>query len=404
MPSNEPSLTNATLLLALAALSGCAAEEEKEPEGVGEGPIYAVMYEIYDDTGSNAYLSLLSSLDIDAVDPSTAREYIGGRAYMQAYNGWVFVGEPGAPTVHRYSVSASGALEDEQTISFANYGLDAGVIDAWSLEFISPTKAYLFDWREGTHIVWDPTAMTISGEISPPAEFLREGLSMDGSPAIVRGDRMYRSIFWADYDTATYSTDHILAVYDVENDELIETITETRCPAPGNLTHADEAGNLYFSNWIWPIAGTLLNDAPQSCVLRIPVGSDTFDPTWTLSYAELSGGHEGAMFTHLGEDQGLVAIFDESRTTIEEDTDPWALAGSPVWQIWNVDLSAGTGAPVEGIPDNTGAYTPAFLGDRTFLMVPTEGWASTEFYELTGGGAVRGLDVPGWSYAFAQVR
>lgn len=385
-------------------LAACQSPAPSDPSDLGDGPLYAVMFEVYDDTGSNSYLALLDSLDVDAVDPSTAIEYIGGRAFLQTWNGWIFVGEPTSPIVHRYSVGADGSLEDERTISFANFGLEAGIIDPWSLSFVNDDKAYLFDYREGNHIVWDPTTMEILGEIPAPPEFHREGLSIDGSPAAVRGDRLYRSVFWADYDTATWSTDHLLAVYDTTSDTLVDLITETRCPAPGNLTHQDDAGNIYFSNWIWPISGTLLRDAPPSCVLRVPPGSDTFDPSWTLSYDTVSEGHQGAMFTPLGDDRALVAIFDESATEFDATTDPWDLAGRPVWNIWDIDLATGTGAPVEGIPPNTGAYTPALFDDRTFLLVPTEGWASTDLYELTDDGAVPGLDIPGWSFAFVQVR
>jgi hypothetical protein len=392
----------ALALLAL-ALSACT-EDSSEPSSLGEGPLYAVMYEVFDDVGSNSYLSLIDSLDIDALDPSTAREYVGGRAYLQTWGGWLFVGEPSTPIVRRYSVGEDGTLQDERSISFANFGLEAGTIDPWSLVFIDAHKAYLFDYREGTHIVWDPTTMEITGEIPAAPEFRREGLSIDGSPAMVRGDRLYRSVFWADYTSAVYSTEHLLAVYDVNSDELVELVTETRCPAPGNLTHMDEAGDIYFSNWIWPVAGTLLHDAPSSCVLRVPAGSDTFDPDWTLSYGELSGGHEGGMFTYLGQDQGLVAIFDESATPFDSTTDPWDLAGRPQWSLWRTDLADGTGAPIDGIPPNSGAYTPALLGDRTLLLVPGEGWARTDVYELTDEGAAPGLDIPGWSYAFVQVR
>src|SRR5262245_25907334 len=42
------------------------------------GPLYAVMYEVYDDVGSTSYLSLIDSLEIDAIDVTKAREYGGG--------------------------------------------------------------------------------------------------------------------------------------------------------------------------------------------------------------------------------------------------------------------------------------------------------------------------------------
>lgn len=390
-------------VLAWLAATGCVTGDD-EVDVLDAGPLWAVMFEIYDDLGSTSYLSLIDSLDVEAVDPSTSREFIGGRAYMQTYDGWLFVGLPAEPVVLRYRVAEDGSLEDEQRISFANYGLEAGTIDDWSNVFISPEKAYLFDYREATHIVWNPTTMEIVGEIPAPPSFRRDGWSTASSPPILRDGKLYRSIHWADYTTASYATDHLLAIFDVASDTLVEAVPEARCPAPGNRVHAAEDGTIYFSNWIWPVAGTLLNGAPKSCVLRVLPGSDRFDPDWSLSFDALSGGHEGAMFTYLGDGQGLVSIFDETGIPVDDQTDPWAFAGTPAWTLWNVDVESATGAPVAGMPPNSGAYTPAIFGDRTLLLVPTDGWAATEVYELTDDGAVPGLDVPGWSYAFSQIR
>jgi len=394
----------AVALLGACVMAGCGDDSSGGAE-LSSGPLYAIMYEVFDDNGDSiSYLNLLDSLDIGTVDPARGLEYIGGRAFLRAYNGWVFVGEPASPIVRRYAVSENGSLSQNGTLSFADYGLEAGTIDPWSVAFISPTKAYLFDFKEGVHIIWNPTTMEITGEIPPVPEFFRENMSTDGSPGVVRGNRMYRSVFWADLDTAEYSADHLLAVYDVETDRLIETIPETRCPAPGNLAHTDEQGNIYFSNWIWPIAGILMRDAPPSCVLRIGVNSERFDAEWTLSFLELSGGHQGGMFTYVGDGQGLVSVFDESRISFNATTDPWEYAGSDVWSVWNVDVQSRTGAPVAGIPPNAGAYTPAVLDGRTFLMVPSENWSKSDLYEIKAGSAVPSFEIPGWSYMFVKVR
>lgn len=45
-------------------------------------------------------------------------------------------------------------------------------------------------------------------------------------------------------------------------------------------------------------------------------------------------------------------------------------ASHPKWEFWNVDLEARNGEPLEGIPENTGAYTPIKLDGRLFVKVP----------------------------------
>jgi hypothetical protein len=395
----------ASALFAALLLAACGDSNTSDADDDGgEAPLYAIMYEVFDDVGSNSYLSLFDSLDIEAIDPATSREFAGGRAFLRAHGGWLFVGEPTSPIVKRYSVSRDGDLVDEKRISFANYGLPAGTIDPWALTFVSDTKAYLFDFAGGTTIIWNPTTMEIAGDIPPPAEFAREGWTLTGSPGVIRGDTLFRTVFWANYDTVEYSAEQLLVRYDVTDDVYLGATSETRCPATENLIHEDEAGNLYFSNWIWTIAGTLMSERAESCVLKLPAGADEFDPDWSLSYSDLSSGHQGAMFTYLADGDGLVAIFDDSRTSFDDSTDPWEYMSTENWQIWSVDTAAGSGAPVEGIPYNQGAYTPVTIDGRTFLMVPSEDWSKMSMYELVDGEAVPSIEVPGWSFAFVKVR
>jgi hypothetical protein len=378
--------------------------------GLGSGatsdPLFAVMYQIYDDSSSTSYLSLLDTLDMDEIDVSKAREYGEGRAFVQTYGGKLFVGDAMTPTVTRYSVDDADQLVLEDTISFANFGLTSSQFDSWNVTFISPDKAYLVDFREGTTIIWNPSSMEITGEIPPADEFLREGWTLEGSPAVVRDGLLFRTFDWANYDENTYVPSYLLAVYDIESDEIVEVSEETRCPVPGNLVHVDEQENIYFSNWVWPVEGAILRDAPEPCVLRVNAGETAFDDDWRLRYQDVTADHHGAMFTYLGDGQALVAAFYDENTSFDETTAPWTYVGSMNWRIWNVDLDQRTGAPLEGIDFNGGAFTPAWLDDRFYLMVPggyEENYA-TQIYEVVSGRAERRVALPGWSYQIVQVR
>ncbi|AKF10531.1 hypothetical protein [Sandaracinus amylolyticus] len=391
----------------LAGAVGCGGDDDTGGGPGPEGPLYAVMYEVYDDVGSTSYLSLLDSLDIEEIDTTRTREYGGGRAFIQAYNGWLFVGEAQSPTVIRYSVDDDGELVEEGRVSFSNYGLESAVLDDWAITWLSPTKAYLVNFADGRTIIWNPTTMEITGEIEPAEEFLREGLSLEGAPAAVRGNLLFRTFNWVNYDTAEYSTDFLLAIYDTDSDELIELVTETRCPVPGNLVHQDEAGNIYFSNWLWPLAGTIMRDAPESCVLRIAPGETRFDPEWTLDYADVTDGHHGAMFTYVGDGEALASAFYDERTSFDETTNPWSYLSTLNWRIWRFDIDdPSTAAPLEGLDFNGGAFTPVQFDDRLLLMVPggeAEGYA-TQIYEVEGNQATPRVRLPGWSYQFVKLR
>jgi hypothetical protein len=108
--------------LALLGAVGCGSDSHASDEALsGEGPLYAIMYEVFDDVGSNSYLSLLESLDIEELDTTKAREYAGGRAFLHAYDGAVFVGDAGTPSVTRYSVLHAGEqrFDPEWTLDYS---------------------------------------------------------------------------------------------------------------------------------------------------------------------------------------------------------------------------------------------------------------------------------------------
>ena len=131
------------LLLAGAAALGCGDDEPAAPGGgatagpAGGRPLYAIMYEVYSDMGSNSYLSLIDSLDVKEIDLGKAREYAGGRAFLATYNGWVFVGDPTSPIVTRYSIAADDTIEDSAMIGSAFRCWSARITSANSNPFMS---------------------------------------------------------------------------------------------------------------------------------------------------------------------------------------------------------------------------------------------------------------------------
>jgi len=138
-------------------------------------------------------------------------------------------------------------------------------------------------------------------------------------------------------------------------------------------------------------------------VLRLPATGDRFDD-WTLKYADLFGGREGAMFTYVGGGMALAAVFHHEEVTFDQTTDPWALASNPVWRSWTIDLTTGHVVPLEGIPPNTGAFTPVHVDGRLFLLVPGEDWAFTTAYEIRDGKAEYAFHIPGWCYQLRKIR
>jgi hypothetical protein len=427
-------MKNATtlgLVLALSLLSACGDDVSDEGGGsdrdgsVGDGDgdgdgdggpdggvepndnaLYALMYEVYDDVASNSYLHILRSLDdIEDLTPSEDREFAGGRAYLATYGGHIYIGSPEEPTVTRYEVADDGELTEAGVVSFANYGLTSGILDAWTVNFISADKAYLFAYEQGLTIIWSPTTMEILGEIEPVDEMFRDGLTINAGAAQVRGNRLFRTLNWADYESYSWSNEGALTVYDTEADELLEVIPRTRCPSADNLSHRDEQGNLYFGNWIWSIANTLMYDGAKNCVLRINDGEEDFDPDYELRFSDIFDGREGANFSYAADGKAFVSAFHDEETSFNDETDPWEYAGTPVWRTYNLDIATLETTPVEGIGESSGAFTPIRLDGRQFLMVPFDGWSVMRIYEITDDTqAELKVEIPGWSYQFVKIR
>jgi len=409
MKTSLPSagLTSLALLGLATGLAACGGGDD-DGDGGGDGPVtgpvFVIANEVYTDSSSTSYINVLDSLDITQIDPSKAIEIAGGRATIATHNGWLFVAPPDEPVIIRYEIDAARKLVETGRVSFANYGYETIWIDEWGSTFISPTKAYLSNADDGGVVVWNPTTMEITGEIAPTQDLVRAGLTINGSPPVVRGDRMYRAIFWSNWQAWETSTEQYVAVYDTTTDRMIDLVPESRCPGLSNRVARDEAGNLYFSNWVHNVSETLVRGAPKSCAVRISAGADRPDADWTLPYADVTDGREAAMFSYIGDGKAMLNVFHDERATYDENTDPSALIGTANWRLWNIDPVAKTGAPVEGLDWMAGGASTFFLDDRVFVLIPGADYSVTTIHEIVDGRASRAFDVSGWSYQFTQVR
>lgn len=375
-------------------------------ESAARPPLYVLANEVYEADGSTSYVNVLTSLDIAAVDYGKAIEYAGGRATIQTYQGWLYVAGPEAPLISRFEANADGTLTPAGEVSFGNYAFESVVIDDWSVSFISPHKAYLFNSTDGSTVIWDPTDMKIVGEVDHGSfELVRPApLALNSSPGVVRGNQLFRAIAWDDWDAAKYSVEQYLAIYDLQTDRLVTLVPESRCPSLGNRVNRDEAGNLYFSNWIWNVGETLLRGGPESCVRRLSLGSDRFDEDWVLPYTSVTQGREGAMFTYLGSGKGLLSVFHDENATLDAETVPDELMSTNNWRVWSLDVDARTAAPLAGLDWMAGAASTFKVGGRTLILVPADDWSVTHVFELEGERATPRFDINGWSFQLLELR
>lgn len=397
--------TPSALLLA-ALLAGCGDDEDKKPDEPGtEGPVYSLATSVFSQAGSATYVSVFDSLDVTGLDLTKAREH-SGFATIGAVDGKLFVGAGEAPEITRYTIGTDGALTEAGKLSFANFGLASAPL--YLNHFVDSTSAYM-SLEETKRIVWNPSTMQIGGGAveAPGLAREREGLVAKSSydrARVVRDGYSFQSFYWTDGDYYDFLPSSQIAVYSNENDSLVKLID---APCPGlDVATQDEAGNLYFSNWVFSAAAPVLeDDAPATCMVRIKKGELDLDTGWTKNLSASVGGRQTAAFRYLANGVGVVAVFHAENVTIDDTTEPSVITSGNHWKLWRVNLETGAAAPVEGLDFIAGGYYAFRIEGRTFLLLPTADYAKTAVWELgVDGAAVKRFETAGWAYQFVKVR
>jgi hypothetical protein len=106
-------------------------------------------------------------------------------------------------------------------------------------------------------------------------------------------------------------------------------------------------------------------------LLRIPPDADGFDPTFVRYFHDITG-HDATGFVPLDERRAVAFVFDEAVVPAAAVDDPKLYFTSPSSRWWVLDVEAGTGAPVEGLPwVPSGSGIASSLGDgRVALALP----------------------------------
>ncbi|WP_394840505.1 hypothetical protein LVJ94_06735 [Pendulispora rubella] len=399
-------MTKTTIALgatAIAALAACSSSDDNSGgNGSDTGPAYVVSSLVFTpEGGRTAYVSVLDSLQPQEIDYKKAREY-SGAADTWVYGGMVYVSDNEKQTVTKFAVRG-GALVEQGRISFGAYGFsDVGL---WSNDFVSPTKAYMMNFKAREYVVWNPTTMTVTTTVRLPELEQRPGFIIDLGLADrsteIRGGRLYQPIYWTDESYHNFTQDSRIAVIDVENDTFVKYI-EAGCP---DLDHGtqDDAGNLYFSNWQSAAVVHLVKKSPASCVVKIPAGKDEAEAAFT--FASIADGHEGSALRYVGNGRMIFSAFDETRVTYDETTDPEPLIGSANWRIWSYDMATGKAAPLEGIDWNSGSFYAFEIDGRMHLLSPSAEWTGSTVYDLGDPSKpVELFKTRGWSLRLFKVR
>jgi hypothetical protein len=376
--------SGAAVLVAALASIGCRSDggDLRDPAST----YFPTMSVVFGEEGQNTYMSLLRSLDEQEIDYEAAREFAGwADLWVQGDKAFVTDGE--APALTRYSVGTNGMLSQDGRLSFASYGSDSAAFSRNVI--VSPTKAYLFVMAERQVVVWNPEALEITSTFELPAledrGAQRPYVTTDRG-AVVRGDHLYVTVGWGDWENYSLSNDSAILVIDTASDRVQDTLP-IACPDL-NVATIDDRGDVYFSNWVYGIGPALFEGGSHTCAVRIRADADVVDDDWSLKFADVTEGREAAALRFLGDGKALVSVFHREEVDITPESDRYAMVDGQHWRFWTVDLDTREAEPVAGVDWHAGGYYSERIDERNMLFVPSADYSSTAALELFSDGTI----------------
>jgi len=393
------------------ALFGVGCGEGSEHDGSDaasdEGPLYAMMIQVYDPEDRTVYVSLSDTLDIDSVALSDAREF-PGVANFAAIGGRLLISSGSVPEITEFEITANHTWVKGRTVSFAGYPLSDNA--NFYYQFIVDEERALLPFEGTKRILWNPTEMAIERLLddttltpSEPGLTLEAGGNRNG---VQYPDAVMQTYFYHDDDWYDYGSKSHVVIYDpitFEERDILDV------PCPGlTIATRDEAASTYFSNWGLPRT-SITGEAPPTCLAKVNPDQASVK---TFDLREWTEGRLASNFRYVGDGRAfanvlhheLLDVSSPTELTAEQLDELWM--SGPHWKLWLFDVAEKSGAPVSGIDVAIveGAQM-AVLDGRSFVFLPYDDWGRTKAYELMpDGSAVERFDTVGDVFKWVRVR
>ncbi|MEM1413607.1 MAG: hypothetical protein AAGH15_01840 [Myxococcota bacterium] len=315
-----------------------AGVEDAGMEDMGDPPepLYAVCTLRFTPEGAVGAVALVESLDEGAIDVASALE-VPGLGSCAGRTGEIFVGSSEAPVITRYAITEEGGFEETGSLSVMPLGI-TNLFSFDGFQIVAPNKAYYVDSTTLQVAIFDPTAMTLEGDIDLGGVDDAAGdFVFSNFGGVVRtDDRVIPFARYTDPTTERTAALTTLAFIDTDSDAVVFDSTE-RC---GGVASGDVLanGDAYFgSNNITAANHRLgLEGAFAPCLVRALAGADAIDDTYLFELNGLTGGlPTGGLVTGPG-DSAFVLAYDETVTPIGEETQPREIQAAQAWRLWSI--------------------------------------------------------------------
>lgn len=336
----------------------------------------------------------------------------GGRIFTYPEESALFIHSFEQETLTRVDVLEEGTMQVGGSLSLARYGGSFANLN----HFVSPTKAMFFDGGSSSVILWNPSAMEITGDVPLPfspddgAHPGFEGAIPSGRAdyAVALDDgRLLVPLWWVNWESVRMWPGFSALLVDPSADtvELVES-ADHGCPAALHLTR-DPNGDLLIAADAWSLAFAWSgqDDLPHTCTLRTTTGSTEFADVPVVDLRPRIGGRSGGGLSVSASGTAYTTAYYAEIGDSEPDIFARFNAGA-AWKIWRFAFEGnGPGEEIAGIPAGAGNVPFYQFGDRLYVNVDLDDTAQVFFEIPDDGAAIEGLSVPGdWLIAVGLVR
>ena len=394
-------------LLGLLSLHSCSSNDDgpevpenpespENPEEPGATDLFVFSSLLRTPTATVSTVGLTEALTaVPDLDSPDNLEFEGFNAVLGPIDeGYFFVSNNDTGAV-RYDLNEEGELVEGGSISFASTGQE-GLRSPQTNYFVNDAKAYLFLANTPKFVIWNPTTLTITQVVDYPGEFIEDSPnhSFRHVQPEVQGDDIYLAVEYFNTDGNPNNT--LPGVHALKINTITDEVTffkDDRFFADGNWIGIAPNGDKYvFSHWDFPfVTATIRDESFNDFVLRIPDGSNVFDPDYAISLGQTTGINRPiAVLAMLSNGDVLMQVRQEDAPEWVEQFDGavWEYAIAKYPNFTEFEL-------VDELPPAPIASFRLTVNGELLINVFNEDYSQATLWQInTDGSATRVLEVP----------
>jgi len=292
------------LLSACGGEGGSSSSEVMPTEGVSVNPDLVLINYIDDTTGFMVAIDSSKSTEVSNANGVELNPATG----LFVYNGYVYTsGSLANDTVVKYSLNGDTFVHEGELSTGQNARVG-------SLIFASETKAYAIPLNLPELQIFNPSTMEKTGAIDLSSYAIGDAdTNPNASSGVIREGKLYLALAQIDtMQTFKCQAGASVVIIDIESDTVEKHIQDDRACMSGTLEPnnglvLDELGDIYVNN----LGSYGYYPEFTAGYLRIPYGSDEFDPdyyfsTTSLTLEEVSGGSVSYLYREQYAGDGIV--------------------------------------------------------------------------------------------------